>query len=296
MPEIKNSIRVLRSGYNGEKVLNYYLKLLPEEQYYIFHDLRLPNQGNSFFQIDALLLSKRNIIILDGKNHSGSLKIERNQMIQTFNDKREIYENPLDQGMRHKILLRYFFDRYVIPFVPIEYYVVITKSSTEIMIDKGYTEAKEKVCKATDLLRKIWENEKSYKKDIINQGVIERISQTLIDHHNPKRLDVLTTFGIGNPEIITGVQCPKCLSIPMIYNRKIWICPICHYISRDAFLKAINDYFLVINPFFSNPELRDFLHLPSSRTTTKYIHELNLPYTGVNRGRIYHQPTTLILP
>ena len=56
MPEIKNNIKILKSGYNGEKEINYQLGQIPQHKYHIFHDLRLP-KGEAFFQIDVLLLS-----------------------------------------------------------------------------------------------------------------------------------------------------------------------------------------------------------------------------------------------
>ncbi|MEH7115541.1 nuclease-related domain-containing protein [Neobacillus niacini] len=105
MPEIKNNIKILKSGYNGEKEINYQLGQIPQHKYHILHDLRLPI-GETFFQIDALLLSPTIIINLDGKNHSGKITIEKNQMIQETMDTREIYENPVSQTNRHKLLLR----------------------------------------------------------------------------------------------------------------------------------------------------------------------------------------------
>ena len=103
--EIKNNIKILKSGYNGEKEINYQVGQIPHHKYHIFHDLRLPI-GEAFFQIDVLLLSPNILINLDGKNHSGKITIEKNQMIQESFDTREIYENPVSQANRHKLLLR----------------------------------------------------------------------------------------------------------------------------------------------------------------------------------------------
>src|SRR4051812_45304684 len=75
MQDVKAKIRILRSGYNGEKTMKYYLEQIPEPKYHIFYGLRLPI-GNTFFQIDALLLSQKLIITLDAKNHSGTLRFE----------------------------------------------------------------------------------------------------------------------------------------------------------------------------------------------------------------------------
>ncbi|MCL6570356.1 MAG: NERD domain-containing protein [Bacillus sp. (in: Bacteria)] len=77
MPDIKAKIRIIRSGYNGEKTIKYYLEKIPEQKYHIFYGLRLPI-GNTFFQIDVLLLSPKLILILDAKNNLGTLRFEKN--------------------------------------------------------------------------------------------------------------------------------------------------------------------------------------------------------------------------
>ncbi|HEY2419799.1 MAG TPA: nuclease-related domain-containing protein, partial [Neobacillus sp.] len=79
MGEIEEKIRILNSGYQGEKTLNYFLGLIPEKKYHIFHGLRLPI-GKYYFQIDAILLSPKLIILLEAKNNSGTLTIEKHQM------------------------------------------------------------------------------------------------------------------------------------------------------------------------------------------------------------------------
>lgn len=157
MADLKSFIKNLRSGYNGEKTINYYLGQIPDQRFYIFHDLRLP-YGDAYFQIDALLLSSKIIFILDGKNHSGKLFIERNQMIQEFMDNRAVYENPIFQANRHKVLLNYFFNKHKIPILPIDSFVVITKSTAEVIISPGYVEAERKVCRAGNLLGKLRNN------------------------------------------------------------------------------------------------------------------------------------------
>jgi hypothetical protein len=289
MPIIKAKIKALKSGYNGEKVINYHLSQIPSQKYLIFHDLRLP-LGNSFFQIDALLLSPKFILIIDGKNHSGKLTIEKNQMIQEYLDTREVYENPVSQVNRHKILLKYLLTQYQIPSIPIESLVVITKTSTEVKIFQGYKEAEEKICKASDLLKKIEDIERSFTKKSIDQKTIEKVRELFLTKHTPKSSNVLQMFGIHESEILTGVHCPRCPFLPINYSRNNWICPSCHFVSRDAHLKALNDYFLIINTSITNPEIRRFLHLPSPRVATNILSQLNFPYKGVKRGRVYLQP------
>lgn len=289
MADLKSFIKNLRSGYNGEKTINYYLGQIPDQRFYIFHDLRLP-YGDAYFQIDALLLSSKIIFILDGKNHSGKLFIERNQMIQEFMDNRAVYENPIFQANRHKVLLNYFFNKHKIPTLPIDSFVVITKSTAEVIISPGYVEAERKVCRAGNLLGKIEEQYLRYNKDFLDNKTIKKIIKILLEKHTPLNTNIMEKFGITKFEIIPGVLCPNCLYIPMIYERKIWVCSSCNFISKDAYLNAITDYFLIVGSSFTNQELRTFLQLPSPRSTTYFISLLNFPFTCTTKGRIYHQP------
>lgn len=286
--EVEEKVRILKSGHNGEVTLNYHLGLIPVENYHIFHGLRLPI-GKSHFQIDALLISPKIIIPLEAKNYSGTLSIEKHQLIQEVNDSKNIYHNPLTQSNRHNILLRYFFEKNKIPAIPIENRIVFSRTSAEIKISQGYSEAERKVCKAEDLLRKIEEIEKYYKKDCIDQAVIKKMKTLLLKKHSPLSSSILQTFRIDESELLTGVQCPNCSFIPIQYQWKSWICPQCQTISKDAFLQTIQDYFLLIKPSITNAELCRFLQLPSTRSATYLFSLLNLPKTGGNRGRVYFQ-------
>ena len=288
--DLKSFIKNLRSGYNGERKINYYLNQIPPQRFYIFHDLRLQYGENAYFQIDALLLCSRGIFMLDGKNHSGKLTIEPNQMIQDYDGKRVIYENPISQANRHNLLLTYFLEKYKIPFVPTESLVVICRSSTELVISPGYTEAAKKVCRLSDLLKKLDGLYHRYNRELVDNKTLEKIKKLLLKKHTPLNTDLYEKFKISKTEVVTGVQCPKCLSFSMDYHRKNWQCPTCKFVSQDAYLNAVKDYFLLGNSSFTNMELRSFLHVPSSRATTYTISLLNFPYTGSTKDRIYHPP------
>lgn len=286
--DIDKKTENLMAGYNGEKTINYFLGLLPPNNYHIFHDLRLP-AGDSYFQIDALLLSPKFVLIIEGKNFSGTLFFEKNQLTQEKNEMKKTYQNPLSQATRHKILLSNWFEKYQISLIPIEHLVCISNTSTTINISPGYMEAEKRVCKAVALLKKIDEFEKMYKKDILDQKNIGKIKRLLLNKNTLNRMDILKTYEIEKKEILTGVQCPKCLFIPMQYKRGSWECSSCHTTSKDAYLQAICDYFLIIKTSFTNGEIREFLHLPSTRVATYLISLQNLPSTGSTKGKVYFQ-------
>ncbi|WP_413302798.1 nuclease-related domain-containing protein [Bacillus sp. 1P10SD] len=287
--EIEEKRIILSSGYRGEKTLKYYLSLLPPKQYHIFQGLRLPI-GDTFFQMDAVLFSTKLGFIIEGKNFSGDILIEKHQLTQTFNETVKIYSNPLDQVNRHKILLNNFFDKHQIPLTPIENLVSFTNQSASLQITQGYNEAQKRICKADNLLMKIIEHSKGYKQDCIDQKTISRMKKLLLNKHTPLRIDIIQTYGINKNNIITGVRCPICLFTPMDYKGRHWECPSCKILSKDAHLKDIKEYFLIFGPTITNLELREFLHLPSTRAATYLFSFLHFPYIGTTKGRIYHQP------
>ncbi|WP_335494379.1 hypothetical protein [Neobacillus niacini] len=168
--------------------------------------------------------------------------------------------------------------------------VVFTRSSSEIIISAGYKEAENKVCKSHDLLKKIEELERYNKKVWMNEQNLLQLIDLFLKKHTPKRMDILTSFTILESDIITGVQCPACLFAPMAYNRHTWICPTCQFISKDAHVKAIYDYLLIYKPWFTNSEIRTFLHLPSSRAVTYLLSHLKLTRVGHTSDTIYRQP------
>lgn len=284
--EVERKKGQLNAGYKGEKALNYFLGLLPPKSYHIYHDLRL-TVGKAYFQMDALLISPKMGLIIEGKNYSGTLELEKNQLIQEVNDAKNIYENPLVQVNRHKILLTNWLQKNQLPIIPFEQLVCFSNTSSIIHISPGYVEAEKRVCKAVDLLRKIGEIEKFYKKDLIDQKMIGKTRRLLLSQHTSNRIDILQTYRIGKNEILPGVLCPQCKFTQMEYIRGKWQCPSCHFLSKDVYLQAINDYFLIIKSSITNAELREFLHLPSARSATYLLSNLDIPSSGANKDRKY---------
>ncbi|MEH7118152.1 nuclease-related domain-containing protein [Neobacillus vireti] len=287
MAEVELKIRKLASGYRGEKTLNYFLGLLPEKSYHIFHGLRLPAQ-NSFFQIDALLLSPRLIILIESKNYSGTLNVEKHQLTQEVNNTKMVYDNPIAQVNRHKILLQYFFLKYQIPLIPIDTVADFTNASAEVKIANGYYEAEKYICKAGNLLMKMKELEKYYSKEQVDQKIIGKIRRLLLSKHTPVKSDFLKTLDINKTDILPGFLCSTCLVVPMKYCRNKWICPSCQQISKESCHEAIKDYFLLINTSITNSELQEFLQLPTRRAAAYQLELLKFPSTGTKKGRVYH--------
>ncbi|MEH7108335.1 NERD domain-containing protein [Bacillus sp. JJ1764] len=288
-PTVEENFRIFSAGYHGEQKINYYLNLLPPKKYFIFQDIRLP-VNESHFQIDSYLFSPKTSLVIEGKYYSGTLLFEKHQLTQTQDHIVNIYENPLAQVNRQKILLQDWFEPNQIPKIPMEHLVCISNKSSVINIASGYIEAEKRVCKAENLLMKINEFGDVYKKDVLDPKTISKIKRLILQQHTPNRIDILNKYNIERNEIKPGVQCPDCLAIPMQYRNGKWVCQSCGIISNTAHIHAVDVFFLLMKPSITNAELKEFLHLPSSRAAAYQLTLLNLPHSGATKDRVYHQP------
>ncbi|WP_432759405.1 nuclease-related domain-containing protein [Bacillus methanolicus] len=278
------------AGFRGEEELAYYLKYLNENKYYIFFDLRLLHDQP--FQIDALILSPSFALIIEVKNYSGTLFLDKysKQLIRIIENNEEGFPNPLSQVKRQKQQLKVWLGKRKINILPIEYLVVISQTKTILKTTEGNQQIFQRIIPVDQLLERIAEFELKYDKKIISNKEIQKINQLLLREHTPHFPEILQTFGINSSEIIKGVQCPKCHSLPMIRIFGTWKCPVCKTHSKSAHQQAIYDYFLLINSTITNKECREFLQISSQRTVRNLLISMNLPFSGTNKGRIYHRP------
>lgn len=278
------------TGFKGERAVSYYLDFLPDKDYYIFHSLRLPS-GKHFFQMDYLLLTARCIIILECKNFYGTLSFDEsfNQLIRIANDKEEGFQDPISQVKWHRQQLLNFLRSLQIS-LPVEYLVVISNPSTIIKTTPQNKLALKKVVHGHSLLERIEEIVGRYQKESVDLKGIRRLSKLLLKHHTQETFDVIKKYGIKKEDIVTGVKCPECQRIPMIRKKGTWFCSSCGCKDKNAHVSALNDYFLIEGPSITNQKFRDFVHLESKDTAKRLFGALNLPFTGTNKGRIYHKP------
>jgi hypothetical protein len=278
-----------RAGHRGEKAIDYYLKFIPDNQYSIFHGLRLPYK-DVHFQIDTLLLSTQLAIILEVKNFSGELLFDttKEQFTRTLNGNVTGYSDPISQAKRHKHQLLAFFERHSIPAIPIEFLIVISFPTTTFSTIPANASILRKICHAHSLKERIENLEKYRKEEVLSGKTLRKTSRLLVNKHEHKSDDIYQLYVIQENEVLTGVQCPQCLSLPMDYKRGKWFCQRCNLYSKDAHVFALKDYCLLIKPTITNSEFRHFLHLPSCNISNKVLSSTKLPCIGSTKGRVYH--------
>ncbi|KON88317.1 hypothetical protein AF332_16925 [Sporosarcina globispora] len=283
-----SELRKRRAGYKGEQKLDYYLSFLDEKEYKIFHGLRLLN-GKYYFQIDTLVLTKKYAIIIEVKNWNGTIIFEPDfhQLIRILNDKEEAFHDPLSQAEHQQRQFKKWLRTNGYPDLPIEYAVVISSPST--IIKSPYKQISDKVLHAHRLISKISSVEKTNPVERLNEKEVKKISKTLLKKHVPHKADILKLFNINHQTLLTGVHCPKCSALPMIFHWGKWHCSSCKAISTTAHHQALQDYFHLIKPRITSKEFREFTHVSSLNAATRLLSNMGIPFEGERSKRIYHK-------
>lgn len=154
--EFLTKLNKKKAGYKGEKELDYHLAQLPEQDFIIFQDLRLPHK-NTFFQLDNLLLGPSFFLNLESKYFSGALEFDQefDQMIRTINDTQEAFLNPILQAKIQSSRFRIWLAHHQFTPLPIEYFVTITNQQTIIKNPSHNKEVSYRVCRSARIPYKI---------------------------------------------------------------------------------------------------------------------------------------------
>lgn len=278
----------VKAGFNGEKKIDYYLGLLPQNEFSILHNIRLKNEQNHFFQIDTILISSKFVLLIEVKNMLGNIIFERdfNQFIRIHNQSEESFPNPLLQVEYHQRQISSFFQKQKLIFPPIHTFIIISNSSSVIKSTLRSTQVLENVFHAELLPSKIKQLNNIETKQLLSSNQIRKITKIILKNHTTLNSSVLERYNLTENDIMKGVICPNCLVNKMkrVYGK--WYCK-CSYISKDAHIQAIRDYAYLICPTMSNQHVRDFLQLSSTSVASKLLKSLNLDHSGHTKGRKY---------
>jgi hypothetical protein len=295
-PIVEKDLRIWLKGYYGELNVSYYVSFLPENEYYIFHGLRLKDKMD--FQMDLLLISSKFALIIEVKNISGKLKFEKGSdlMIRELNNVDEGMDNPIQQVKRHHLQFNNWLRFHQIKGIPVEYLVVISKTSTIIETTPDNQQIFQKIIYAESLLDKIKELEEKYQKPRITKNTLTQLSDTLLNAHHICIPDIFQKYQLSQTDLIPGVQCTnsKCKRYPMEYISASWRCNTCKETTKAAHIPAVSDYFLLYSPILTRKQFADFLQVDSPIKARYLLLALNLLSTGTKRGTKYFLPKNCI--
>ncbi|MBP0725098.1 NERD domain-containing protein [Bacillus sp. RG28] len=286
---ISNNLLKRATGYKGEKELDYPLSFLPEDEYMIFHDLRLYD-GSHYFQVDSLIVSQHFVLILEAKNIQGTLQFDPdfNQLIRIYGGKEEAFSDPLLQVERQTSQLKKWLKMHKLSQLPIESLVVISTPRTIIQTFSNNPQIRNKVIHCAKLPFKIKSIKESFPNKILNTKKFLQLKIELKENHIPLEIDIFKHMDISESEVQNGIQCINCFAFSMERREANWICSICQHKSKTAHINSLNDYALLFGKEITNQKLREFLNVHSSSVAKKILSSMNLNSTGKNKGKIYY--------
>ncbi|MEL3974515.1 nuclease-related domain-containing protein [Rossellomorea oryzaecorticis] len=286
---IKDDLARYLAGFKGEKSIEYYLSFLPDEEYYIFHDIRLFD-GEHFFQLDALILTKRLFCILEIKNLAGIIEFDKdfNQIIQIKNGQEKAYPDPTTQLQRQKSQLNTWLKRNNLPQLPMQGFVVFSNPQTVIKSNDKFT--KNIVIKNHTLSSKIsdlQDLQEHQKTDILTQKDIKRIIRIVMKLDTPLDNSIIEQYQLSRGDIVKGVFCEVCKHIPLQRIHGYWYCSHCTIKSKDAHLAALKDYQLLFGELITSNQLKEFLQINCSSLATRILKSVSSSMEGEKKGRVY---------
>jgi hypothetical protein len=288
-PEIEREYSWRKAGLKGEREIDYYISLLPEEDYLVFAGLRLP-YGSKHFQIDTLLLSSQYALLIEIKNLAGELFYNQHtkQLIKTHNGKEEAFSDPIAQVMRQKYQFKRLLENSLPNSFPLEHLVVLSNQSSILKTNPGGESIFKEIMFGESLIFRISEMQNSHKKQLLTTTQLKKVKDNLLKWHQPFNQDILEQYSIMRKEVYTGVRCPSCNYLPMEWKRGVWVCAKCRHLSKTAHINSIQDYVLLYNEPFKNSQIREFLHIPSIYLTSRFLSKADLRSNGQKRHRTYH--------
>ncbi|MCA1056110.1 NERD domain-containing protein [Rossellomorea aquimaris] len=292
-PLIELDLKKRKAGFNGEKAVDYHLSFLTGKHYWLFFDIRLPLAPH-YFQIDTILLTPYYILAIEVKNVSGIIRIDPHikQCTRIYKDSQEGFIDPISQARRQTHFLQKWLSLHKIPPLPIEYLVVISNPSTTI----EYTSRPEaqspylNIIHSQSVIDRIIQLNSLYKMKALDDKTLKKIKKLILTHHEDIPSKCLQTYNLKKEEILPGVQCEHCGHLPLKRTRNSWHCDQCSRQSPDSVLKAIDDYFLLVDTKLTSRELRRFLCLPSRKVATGILQTAGLIQNGAGKGTFYTKP------
>lgn len=287
---IKKAYRSYAYGHKGEKALGHVIERgMLDESGIILYDIRMQIKEKDYFQMDALLITSKFLLIMDSKYLAGELYFDEtfHQLVQRTNGKSTKYADPILQVKQHAEHLQRWLIANHFPLLPIETLVVITHPKAIITTSPNYHEAVRMVSNLEALSLKIKAILDKNLATLSSEKKNKKLARTLYKQNIPLHTDILNIYKLEKSSIQKGAICPQCFSVPMVRDYGKWLCPVCKHTSTTAHYNALTDYFLLINSSITNKEFKSMLNISSSNIAKKILSKSGLKHTGETKGKKY---------
>ncbi|MFZ3580379.1 nuclease-related domain-containing protein [Virgibacillus sp. DJP39] len=273
---LEKDLAYREKGYNGELKVDRYTAFLKDD-FTILHDVYLHNKRSSF-QIDSLIISPHSMYIIEIKDLSGTLLLNfnANQFLRTHNGIEESFRNPFIQATTNKLQLTDWLAHHKIVDIPIFPLVAIADQTTILKIIPEDFNITKTIMHGELIPHQITKIENGLEKGIKHPH--RKIGAKILKECQIFDFDLHDEYGILPTNILGGVQCPSCGKLGMGRKYSRWNCGYCDHTSKDAHKKTLQDYLLLVKPWITNQECRQFLGLQSRNAATRILKAANLNY------------------
>lgn len=286
---IKEQLSKRLAGYKGEKAVDYQLNGVLEKEVFILNDLRLKD-SEKYFQIDSIIVSESYIILLEIKNIKGTIYFDSNfhQLIRSIDGIETAFQDPVTQSLRHKEQMKNWLKKHNIHDMPVIPIVVISNSNTLIRTSSNNShQLGDMIVNSHFLPTKVKKIHHSYKKPILSVKETKKLIRLIKKGHTEEQNSVIDSLSIDKGDILKGVICPNCSSMPMERIYGSWLCRKCDHKEKNLHLNSIEDYCLLFGTEITNLKLRNFLCIRSEALATRILKSAAISSKGSTRDRVY---------
>ncbi|MFC4386565.1 nuclease-related domain-containing protein [Gracilibacillus marinus] len=281
--ELERQYQRERKGHEAECDSDFHMErlgFLHSKKAIYIPGIRLPTKiGNTYFQIDSLLLTTSFALIIESKSSSGQFNYSEYGK-NFIHDKFDMLD-PIIQSEEQRDQLQQWLNR---ADYPIETIVGLSNSHAKIITDQTSKWIHERVMHFGHLKSAIPHLANKHQQEILKRDQLLRLKKYLLTHHTERHY----TFNTFFTPYAQGVLCPKCYTLGMKRTRYTWCCLRCKHVSRDAHLEDLLDYFCFVHNRITNRECKHFLGLDSSHTAYNLLRQAPfLEPRGTSKGRYY---------
>lgn len=275
-----------KKGYEGEIYVDrLWREMNISAPYFLFHNYETTNHAGNTHQIDTLLLTAHFIWLLEIKNISGRIDIDKlkHQMVRTNHDGSiNAFKNPLNQIKRHSDFLHQKLREWNIP-LPIEPAIIIVNDSTFI----GDTPKEIPIFHSSGMQSEIDRLLNKHNAHKIKPSQTDKLQMEVVNSYRRRYWKPK----VNSSKLRKGVLCKNCgYKSLMEFEYGSFKCVACKIKSKDAHLEALIDYRYLNSEWISNRELREYLNIPSRDAAKRILIKMNLKYTGAYKYRKYKIP------
>ncbi|WP_342542054.1 NERD domain-containing protein [Paenisporosarcina sp. FSL H8-0542] len=281
--DINQDLYNSNAGHAGEAYIDSVLSTIHFPiPHILLPNIRIHEKDIPSTQIDILIFTTAYALIIEVKNWSGTISFQQvGQVLQTKDGIVRSMDCPTVQADYYVGNLLDWFVKHDTQ-LPVHRIVSFPFASTLLIgaENRGIHSAKE----LPIILRKLNKLPQQ-----LTHYQFQTLSRKLQEANLPfEHATACQKYGIHPSDLLKGIFCPKCESRLLKKSNRVYVCSSCLHIPDNPFYDTMIDWFTLVGNQITNRQLRLFAGVDKSYTVGYFMKKSNFPYSGQNKGTIYH--------